>query len=98
MNLNELEQLRKNMVEAKKLFDDAANKYAIDNCGHKWGDTVVVTGYSHKGKNMVIDSVSMTVSLWGKEYTAIVSGKVLRADGSLGLNEAKNEIILGIAE
>ena len=98
MNLNELEQLRQNMVEAKRLFDEAANQYAIDNCGSKWGDTVIVTGYSHRGKKMVIDSVSMTISLWRKEYTAVVKGRVLKADGTLGLNEAKNEIVLGIPE
>lgn len=98
MNLNELEQLRQNMIKAKKIFDDAANQYAIDNCGHKWGDTVVITGCSHKGKSMVVDSIAVTVGLWRKEYVAVVSGKVLKSNGDLGLNEAKNEIILGVAE
>lgn len=98
MNLNELEQLRQKMVEAKKEFDDAANKYAIDNCGNKWGDVVEVTGYSHKGKKMVIDNVFITIDFWKKEYYAVVSGSVLKADGSAGKNVATNKVKLGIPE
>lgn len=96
MDLSKLDELRLNMINAKKEFDEKAIAYAVENCGHKFGDVVEVNRYSHKGKSIKISSIALSVDNWKKEYFAVLSGNVLNKDGSVGKNEGQRLISLGV--
>lgn len=98
MNLNELNQLRLDMIEAKKSFDSSAIQYAIENCGYKKGDVIEVNGYSFRGKMMTVRSFSLKFDNWKSQYIAVLHGVVLKKDGTESLNQAETEIFLGVVK
>lgn len=97
MNINQLENLRLEMIESKKRFDQSLIDFSLENCGVKIGDIIVVNGYAHKGKQMRVTSVHGAVDLWKKEYFAVLQGSVLKNDGSESKNTGETKIPLGCA-
>lgn len=95
MELAKLENLRQEMINSKKVFDDSFVNFAIKNCGHKIGDVIFVTGFAHRGKEMRITSIHGNIDLWRKEYFAVLVGNVLRKDGTESKNQAETKISLG---
>ena len=88
MNLNELNQLRLDMIEAKKKFDESANQYAINNCGIHIGDVVEVTGGAHHGKMMKVHKIGLSFNNWTGKYFADLHGSVLKKNGTISVNTA----------
>lgn len=95
MNLNELNQLRLNMIEAKNKFDREANAYASQNCGVKIGEVIQVSEVSHRGKNMEVYKIGLRYDNWSGEYQAVLHGSVLKQDGSISRNSANTIYSLG---
>lgn len=95
MNLNKLNELRLEMIEAKVKFDREAKNYAMDNCGINIGDIIEVTGYSHYGKKMEVYKVGIKYDNWHGEYFACLYGSVLKNDGTISKNSAESTVSLG---
>lgn len=95
MNLNELNQLRLDMIEAKRKFDTEANSYAASNCGIFIGDVVEVAGSAHRGKMMEVYKVGLTIDNWTGEYFADLHGSVLKKDVAISVNTAHTLVSLG---
>ena len=61
---------------------------------HDIGDEVEVTGYSFRGKRMIITAIIIRRDHWKYRsettYYAIYRGTVLKKDGTLSLNSAEN--------
>lgn len=96
MNLNQLNELRLEMIEAKAKFDREANNYALDNCGVNIGDIIEVTGSSHRGKKMEVYKVGLKYDNWFGEYFACLYGSVLKNDGTISRNSAESMVSLGL--
>ena len=97
MNLNELNQLRFDMIEAKKKFDESARQYAINNCGIHIGDVVEVTGSAHHGKMMEVYKIGLSFDNWTGKYFADLHGSVLKKNGTISVNTAHTLVPLGKA-
>lgn len=76
-----------NKVEAAQRELGAFENECVLDAPAKVGDTVEVTGYSHRGKPMLVESVSLRRSFGQWEFVAF--GRVLKKDGSPSQHRAK---------
>lgn len=84
------------VLEEKANKDAAANKYAETKRrfadefeGVSVGDTVVVTGFSHRGKKMNVEHVAL-VEDWFGSLRIKATGRVIKKDGSVGSMRAES--------
>jgi hypothetical protein len=87
-----IEQLDKKLKDATEAaeaatreLNDALDAYAIQMCPHKVGDIIDCQGWSHKGKKMIVDSITRTKyrGRWTKEKWRVM-GRILKKDGTIG--------------
>ena len=83
--LNEIEQM-------KEQAQSALNEMVELMCPVKIGDVVVITGYTHKGKKMVITRRWAQIPSWMPKPRLFitVAGDVIKKDGLPGLQTAEN--------
>ena len=93
-------QVKAAHVEIEGLID-STNKY----CPVKIGDIVDVTGYSHNGKKMIINGITFChksdggyYGIWMEDVGWMISGKVIRKDGTPGSQTGCHAIYLQEAQ
>ncbi len=102
--MERMHEIMKERVEADEAFNlsqearantiDRLNKEMALNGPVKIGDIVKVTGFSHRGKKMIVDSLWI-VNDWDVGIKA--KGRVLKKDGTPGLLMAHYFIEVAVA-
>jgi hypothetical protein len=77
------------VIDAAKREIDRIKKNLVELAPHKVGDVIEANGYAFKGKKFQIDSVYVTEQYGRWEYR--YAGRVLKADGTPGLQTARHD-------
>lgn len=78
----EIEKLEQSLKDTKRILSEKKKEFAIQECPHKIGDKVEVNCFAHKGKFIIVETISYPKYDFQGDW--IVSGKVLKKDGSKG--------------
>ena len=83
-------------IEEKNISDAQNRRYLLreeitNHCHVAIGDTVPCMGWSHKGKMLIVDSISFGVK-WSNndEPQFTCTGQVIKKDGTAGLNRGEH--------
>lgn len=77
-SIADLKFLKRVVKDAELALFDEKQKFVDEHSRLKIGDTVKVTGWSHVGKDMVVEEIRFG------EYGILATGTVLKKDGSQG--------------
>lgn len=74
--------------EAAEAFRRLEKEYAKQQCPLKIGETTKVTGFSHRGKDMIVERIipGDIGSPFSSKGEWVAKGHILKKDGSVGLH------------
>lgn len=76
--LEDLQEKKEQIVEAiRQKKQEIVDKYS----NVKVGDIVISNGYSHKGKEMIVNNIYFSIDHW-KKTIFLAKGSILKKDGS----------------
>lgn len=82
--LDEIKKIDSEITALRKKRDDLIKQYITENCPVKVGKIVAVNGYSHEGKKMIVDNVTLKKAFIDDEYYFFATGRVLKKDNTPG--------------
>ena len=98
-NMSSMETLQKELSALKDERDAISSKIRdklialAEHCHAGLGSTVAVTGYSHSGKKIIVDSIRyLEVKGWGGKPDTYFecTGHVLKKDGKTGIHRGEH--------
>jgi hypothetical protein len=98
MNLNDLRKIDKQITQLKTLHQQHRLDFIKENCPHSLGDSIVVEGYSFKGKKMILGKISV-IKGWSYNddpapYKYQYGGYLLKMDGTPGKIYTRFEVAI----
>jgi hypothetical protein len=90
MNIDDLKKIDRQICDLKRKRELRLDDYIKANCPYKVGDLITVTGYSFKGKKMMIEDITMKRGFsFGSvedayDYKFLYHGVIVNKNGSVG--------------
>jgi len=89
MVLNDLRKIQTHIDNLKVKYELRSDDYIKEHCPCKVGDSIEITGYSHKGKQMMIEGIELKQG-WRYnddhpvEFSYVYQGAVINKNGRVG--------------
>ena len=87
-DIQKLKDIKKQITDIMARRELCAEEIVRNHAPIKIGDIVEANGYSHTGKNMIVNHVYLTEHFNGTFLWA-ATGKIIKKDGSSGHNDGK---------
>lgn len=81
-DLDAIEEVRKEIAVSQQKKKALLDKFSKDHAPYKVGDIAVVKGFSHNGKQCVIDDIWMRTGYSRTGWEWRIRAKVLKNDGT----------------
>jgi len=88
MTLNDIRKIQSRIDNLKQKHELRSDDYVKEHCPYKVGDLITVAGYSHKGKQLMIDGIELKQGFgWNDQplsYGFVYTGGIVNKNGRVG--------------
>ena len=88
MVLNDIRKIQGHINNLKHKHTLRSDDYVKEHCPYKVGDEIIVAGYSHNGKRMMIEGITLKQGYAFHDaplqYTFHYSGSIINKNGRVG--------------
>ena len=88
MNLNDIRKIQTQIDNLKRKHELRSDDYVKEHCPYKVGDLITVAGFSHEGKQMMIEGIELKQGYNYNDsplpYGFVYTGGIVNKNGRVG--------------